>query len=109
MLVLNTTSRRMFTAGEMVNIMAVDVQMIDAFVRRGLYLSSVFVEIIGSLIYLYAVFGYSMFAGIAVLIISTLCNVYASRYQKKLKSKEMVDKDKRVKLLNQILDGIKVM
>ena len=66
-------------------------------------------QIILSLIFLYSTMGFSIFAGVAVMVFTILINVGIAGYTKKLQSKKMKFKDSRIKLLNDVLYGIKVM
>ena len=54
-------------------------------------------------------FGYSTFAGLGIMIFFIFFNFFASKYQKIIKSKEMIHKDQRLKLLNEVLNGIRVL
>ena len=47
-------------------------------------------QIIASLIFLYELFGPATFAGLGVMLFFILFNMVASKYQKVIKSKEMV-------------------
>ena len=53
--------------------------------------------------------GVSIFAGVAVMVLMILINVGITGYTKKLQADKMTFKDSRIKLLNDVLYGIKVM
>ena len=50
-----------------------------------------------------------MFAGVAVICISLPITGVMASFARKLQLQQMQDKDKRIKLLNEILSGIKVI
>ena len=58
---------------------------------------------------LYQELGASMFAGFAILIIILPLNAIFASFFKKLQTKQMEYKDERVKIINEILNGIKVI
>ena len=90
MMLLNTDGRRDYTAGEMVNMMSVDVFKIEYCTLFIGFAWSGPLQIIASLIFLYDLFGPSTFAGFGVLLVFIVFNMFASKYQKVIKSKEMV-------------------
>ena len=49
-----------------------------------------------------------MFAGLGVLLVITPVNVFLVRWCRKYSKLGMEEKDKRMKLMNEILNGIKV-
>jgi ATP-binding cassette subfamily C (CFTR/MRP) protein 1 len=53
--------------------------------------------------------GPSVLAGLAVMIILIPLNGWIANLSKKLQVKQMKNKDERVKLMNEILNGIKVL
>lgn len=58
---------------------------------------------------MYLELGVAVFSGIAVLIIAIPLNVIAGAISKTFQMEQMVNKDKRVKLMNEILGGIRVL
>jgi len=52
--------------------------------------------------------GVSVFAGLAVMILLIPVNGVLANATKKLQIKQMKNKDRRVKMMNEILSGIKV-
>lgn len=52
--------------------------------------------------------GVAVFAGLAVMIILIPINGILANANKKLQVEQMKNKDKRVKMMNEILSGIKV-
>ena len=58
---------------------------------------------------LYQELGASMFAGLAIFIIIMPLNAICASFIKKLQTKLMEHKDERIKIINEILNGIKVI
>jgi len=66
-------------------------------------------QILLSLYFLYLELGLSVLGGLAVMIIMIPINGYFTSLSKKLQIKQMKFKDERVKAMNEILSGIKVL
>ena len=66
-------------------------------------------QVIIAMFLLYQELGASMFAGFAILIIIMPLNAIFASFLKKLQTKQMEYKDERVKIINEILNGIKVI
>lgn len=94
--------------GEIVNLMAVDAQR---FMELTTYLNMIWsapLQIGLALYFLWQQLGPSVLAGLAVMIILIPVNgVIASRI-KTYQIRQMKYKDERVKLMNEVLSGIKV-
>ena len=65
-------------------------------------------QIVLSLIFLYLTMGPSIFAGVAVIVLLIPVNAGIASYSKKLQVKQMSFKDSRIKVVNEVLNGIKV-
>ncbi|XP_065338923.1 multidrug resistance-associated protein 1 isoform X7 [Cloeon dipterum] len=106
---LSNSARKESTVGEIVNLMSVDAQR---FMDLTAYLNMLWsapLQIALSLYFLYQILGPSVFAGLAVMIILIPVNGYIANRIKTLQIKQMKNKDQRVKLMNEILSGIKVL
>lgn len=107
-LVISNSARKESTVGEIVNLMAVDAQR---FMDLTTYLNMIWsapLQISLALYFLWELLGPSVLAGLAVMIILIPVNgVIASRI-KTYQIRQMKFKDDRVKLMNEILSGIKV-
>jgi ATP-binding cassette, subfamily C (CFTR/MRP), member 1 len=62
-----------------------------------------------ALYFLWQLLGPSVLAGLAVMIILIPINGFIANKAKKLQIKQMKNKDERVKMMNEILSGIKVI
>uniref|UniRef100_A0A914ULK3 ABC-type glutathione-S-conjugate transporter n=1 Tax=Plectus sambesii TaxID=2011161 RepID=A0A914ULK3_9BILA len=106
---LSNAARRQKTAGEIVNLMAIDAdrfQLITPQIQQ--YWSSPF-QIILAMIFLWRTLGPSVITGILVMVIFIPLNFGISIFVKKLQVKQMRCKDERIKMTNEVLNGIKVI
>jgi len=95
--------------GEIVNLMSVDAQrFMDTMTYVNMTWSAP-LQIILSLIFLYLSMGPSIFAGFAVMVVMIPLNAVLAAQVRKLQVKQMKEKDSRIKLVNEVLSGIKVM
>lgn len=89
--------------------MSVDAQK---FVELTAFLNLIWsapLQIILSLYFLWKILGPSVLAGLAVMIILIPVNGFIANRVKVLQIKQMKNKDERVKLMNEVLNGIKVL
>jgi len=97
------------TAGEIVNLMAVDTQK---FVEVMPYIGMVWsapIQIAIAAYMLYQTLGASVFAGIGVLLLVFPINGVIATLARKYQMQQMKLKDQRIKLTNEVLSGIKVL
>ncbi|XP_063304600.1 multidrug resistance-associated protein 1-like [Pelobates fuscus] len=106
---LANSSRRKLTAGELVNLMSSDAQqLMDLMVNLNLLWSAPF-QILMAIVFLWQELGVAILAGVAVLILIIPLNAYIAAKVKQLKKSHLKSKDQRIKLLNEILHGIKIL
>lgn len=106
---MSNAAKKESTVGEIVNLMSVDAQK---FIELTAYLNMIWsapLQIILALYFLWDVLGPSVLAGLAVMIILIPINGYIANRAKVLQIKQMKNKDERVKLMNEVLNGIKVL
>ena len=65
-------------------------------------------QIVLSLIFLYLTMGPSIFAGFAILVLMIPFNSCLVSWTKRVQAKQMVQKDSRIRLINEVFNGIKV-
>ena len=65
-------------------------------------------QIVMCVVFLWQLLGPSVLAGILVMILLIPLNAFIATKLKALQVKQMKEKDNRVKLMNEILQGIKV-
>lgn len=105
---LSNKARQTTTVGEIVNLMSVDAQR---FMDTMSYINMVWsapLQIILSLIFLYNTLGPSIFAGFGVMVVMIPLNGVLASKARKFQISQMKKKDTRIKLVNEVLNGIKV-
>ncbi|KAM6418865.1 multidrug resistance-associated protein 1-like [Pluvialis apricaria] len=108
-LTLANSPCRNYTTGEIVNLMSVDAQqLMDLTVNINLLWSAPF-QIIMAVIFLWKELGPSVLAGVAVLLLVIPINALIAAKVKRLKKSQMRYSDQRVKLLSEMLHGIKIL
>ncbi|XP_068898239.1 multidrug resistance-associated protein 1 isoform X4 [Tenebrio molitor] len=106
---VSNKARKETTVGEIVNLMSVDAQK---FIDLTAYINMIWsapLQIVLALYFLWNILGPSVLAGLAVMIILIPVNGYIANKVKVLQIKQMKNKDERVKLMNEVLSGIKVL
>ncbi|KAG0263291.1 hypothetical protein BG011_009020 [Mortierella polycephala] len=106
---LSNSARQDFTVGEIVNHMSIDAQRVQDLVS---YLHVVWSGIFQIVIALYLLFdtmSWAIFAGVTVMLLTIPLNARLSVFMKNLQQKQMKNKDTRIKLMNEILNGIRVI
>ncbi|XP_015735755.1 multidrug resistance-associated protein 1-like isoform X2 [Coturnix japonica] len=108
-LTLSNSSRRRYTTGEMVNLMSADAQqLLELIVNINLLWSAPF-QIIMAVVFLWKELGPSVLAGVAVLLLVIPINALIAAKVKCLKKCQMKYSDQQVKLLSEMLHGIKIL
>ncbi|XP_058453712.1 multidrug resistance-associated protein 1-like [Malaya genurostris] len=106
---MSSSAKKDTTVGEIVNLMSVDAQR---FFELTSYLHVLWSAplIIGLCIYLlYEILGPAVFAGLGVMVIMIPLTGYIAAKLRDLQVEQMRIKDERVKRMNEILSGIKVL
>ncbi|CAK1540432.1 unnamed protein product [Leptosia nina] len=106
---ISNAAKKDSTVGEIVNLMSVDAQR---FLDLMAYLNMVWsapLQITLALYFLWRILGPSVLAGLAVMIVLIPVNGLIASRVKNLQIRQMKYKDERVKLMNEILNGIKVL
>ncbi|XP_073159954.1 multidrug resistance-associated protein 1-like isoform X3 [Lepidochelys kempii] len=106
---LANSSRRKYTTGDIVNLMSADAQqLMELTVNLNLLWSAPF-QILMAIVFLWQELGPSVLAGVAVLVLVIPINAFVAAKVKRLRKSQMKNTDQRVKLLNEILHGIKIL
>ena len=95
------------STGDIVNYMAVDTQRLQDLTQYGQQLWSAPFQIALCMLSLYQLVGYSMFAGVGIMILSIPLNGILARYMKRLQKVQMKNKDSRTRLMTEILNNMK--
>ncbi|CAD5119335.1 DgyrCDS7955 [Dimorphilus gyrociliatus] len=106
---LNNVSKSSYTVGEVVNLLSIDCSKIYELVPHlNMIWSSPF-QISICLYMLWQLVGPSVLAGTAFLVVILPINAVIIKYQKKFQTEQLKFTDSRIKLVNQMLNGIKVL
>lgn len=108
-LTIRNSERKTTTVGEIVNIMSVDCQRIQEVIPYLYILVSAPLQISLALYFLYDELGPASFAGMIILILLIPFNVFIMSKMQKWREQQMNVKDNRIKMMNEILNGIKVL
>nr|AVT42143.1 ABC transporter C [Lissorhoptrus oryzophilus] len=106
---ISNATRKDKTVGEIVNLMAVDA---EKFLEISLQLPMMWAaptQICFAVYFLWQEVGPAVLAGLALMILLIPVNTVIVRISRKLQLKQMKNKDERVKMMNEILNGIKVL
>eukprot|EP00095_Tigriopus_kingsejongensis_P007287 maker-scaffold313_size211302-snap-gene-0.9 protein:Tk07287 transcript:maker-scaffold313_size211302-snap-gene-0.9-mRNA-1 annotation:"multidrug resistance-associated protein 1 isoform x4" len=106
---LSNTARKEMTVGETTNLMQIDTQK---FMDITLYFNLIWsspLQIALALYFLWGTLGPSALAGLGVMILFLPLNVIITSKMKKLQVSQMRSKDRRTKLMDEILNGIKIL
>uniref|UniRef100_A0A6I8NAR9 ATP binding cassette subfamily C member 3 n=1 Tax=Ornithorhynchus anatinus TaxID=9258 RepID=A0A6I8NAR9_ORNAN len=108
-LLITNSAKRSSTLGEMVNLMSVDVQRFVDLVTFLNMLWSAPLQITLALFFLWQSLGPAVLAGVAVMVLLIPLNAVIAVKTRGLQVEQMQYKDSRIKLMNEILNGIKVL
>ncbi|XP_054441471.1 ATP-binding cassette sub-family C member 3 [Pteronotus mesoamericanus] len=108
-LVITNSVRRESTVGEMVNLISVDAQHFMDLVTFLHLLWSGPLQIILAIYFLWQNLGPSILAGVALLVLLIPFNGLLAKKTRDLEVEQMKCKDLRIKLMSEILGGIKVL
>ncbi|CAG5122310.1 unnamed protein product, partial [Candidula unifasciata] len=106
---LSNSAKKTSTVGEIVNLMSVDAQR---FMDLTTYIHTIWsgpLQICLALYFLWQTLGPSALAGIAVMVLLIPINAVIAHKSRKYQTIQMKLKDSRIKLMNEILNGIKVL
>ena len=106
---VSPSGKKEATTGEVVNLMSVDVQRMVDLMPYFNMLWSAPLQIVLCITFLWQILGPSVLAGLLVMILLVPLNGFIAMKQKALQVKQMKEKDKRVKMMNEIMQGIKIL
>jgi ATP-binding cassette subfamily C (CFTR/MRP) protein 1 len=104
---LSNEGRAAKSTGDIVNYMAVDVQRLQDLTQYGQQLWSAPFQIVLCMVSLYQLVGFSMIAGIGVMVLMIPANGLIARFMKSLQKRQMGNKDARTRLMTEILNNMK--
>ncbi|GMR36740.1 hypothetical protein PMAYCL1PPCAC_06935 [Pristionchus mayeri] len=106
---LSAGARREKTVGEIINLMAIDVDFFQMITPQIQQFWSCPYQIIFALVYLFLTLGYSASPGVVIMVLFVPINIVGSIIIKKWQMRQMKLKDERTKMVNEVLNGIKVI
>uniref|UniRef100_A0A8B9RB37 ABC transmembrane type-1 domain-containing protein n=1 Tax=Astyanax mexicanus TaxID=7994 RepID=A0A8B9RB37_ASTMX len=108
-LVVSNDARKESTVGETVNLMSADAQRFNDVTNFIHLLWSCPLQIILSIVFLWMELGPSVLAGLLVMVLMVPINGLLATKSKTYQMENMKLKDKRMKIMNEILNGIKIL
>ncbi|XP_029376380.1 ATP-binding cassette sub-family C member 2 isoform X2 [Echeneis naucrates] len=108
-LLVSNDTRKESTVGETVNLMSADAQRFNDVTNFIHLLWSCPLQIILSIAFLWLELGPSVLAGLAVMVLMVPVNGLLATKARKIQIENMKYKDKRLKIINEILNGIKIL
>ncbi|XP_069809504.1 ATP-binding cassette sub-family C member 3 isoform X3 [Dendropsophus ebraccatus] len=108
-LVITNAAKRSSTVGEVVNLMSVDAQRFQDLTTFLNMLWSAPLQIFLALYFLWQTLGPSVLAGVAIMVLLIPINAFIAMKTRAFQVEQMQYKDSRIKLMNEILNGIKVL
>lgn len=107
---LSNAAKQTFTTGEIVNFIAVDLQRIVDFFNNLNTIWSSPVQIAIGVYLLYLQLGVApAFAGFSIMLVIIPLNLWLTDVVKRIQMRMMTEKDKRAKLMDELLNGVKVV
>ncbi|KAF9178380.1 hypothetical protein BGZ50_007768, partial [Haplosporangium sp. Z 11] len=106
---LSNSARQMFTVGEIVNHMSIDAQRVQDLVTYLHIIWSGLFQISIAMYLLYDTMSWAIFAGVTIMLLMIPLNARLSVFMKNFQQQQMKNKDTRIKLMNEILNGIRVI
>ncbi|CAO1618700.1 unnamed protein product [Sympodiomycopsis kandeliae] len=104
---LSNEQRGARSTGEIVNLMSVDATRLQDLCTYGHVIWSAVFQMLLAFVSLYNLLGWPAFAGVGVMVISLPLNTMLAKYMRSLAEQNMKIKDKRTRMMNEILTNIK--
>uniref|UniRef100_A0A5K3FLF1 ABC transmembrane type-1 domain-containing protein n=1 Tax=Mesocestoides corti TaxID=53468 RepID=A0A5K3FLF1_MESCO len=106
---LSSAARCNSTTGEITNLMSIDAQRFCALMLNIHALWSAPLQVAVAIYLLWGELGPSVLAGIGILLAMIPINAFVARKSKILQEKQLKTTDSRIKLISEILNGIRVL
>ncbi|KAH9492692.1 Multidrug resistance-associated protein 1, partial [Bulinus truncatus] len=108
-LTMSNSAKKGFTVGEIVNLMSVDCQRLQEILTMFFFIWTTPVQIVFSVLLLYNTIGPSVMVGVGMLVLLVPVNTWIGSKQKLIQETLLTIKDSRIKMVNEILNGMKVL
>ena len=108
-LTIANQARQKFSSGEITNLMSIDAQR---FIEIVPFLNTVWsapFQLCLATYFLYDLIGLSCLAGLAVFAVIVPLNICSGRFAGRFQQRQMKAKDRRILLMNEVLQGIQVL
>ncbi|XP_024411181.2 ATP-binding cassette sub-family C member 2 [Desmodus rotundus] len=106
---ISNRAKKQYTVGETVNLMSVDAQKLMDVTNFIHLLWSNVLQITLSIYFIWIELGPSVLAGVGVMLLLIPVNGIIAIKSKAIQAKNMKRKDQRLKIMNEILNGIKIL
>ena len=106
---LSPAARQSASTGQIVNMFSADTRQLQAFLFFLNNCVAAPFQIVAALVLIYYQVGYSMFVGVAMMIVIAPLNVGFFQTMAALRRKKLFITDSRVNLMNEILAGIRII
>lgn len=106
---LSNEDRSGRATGDIVNLMSVDATRLQDLCTYGHIIWSALFQMFLAFVSLYNLLGWPSFVGVAIMVVSVPVNTALARYMRTLSERTMKVKDKRTRLMNEILTNIKTI
>lgn len=106
---MSSSTKRQYTVGELVNLMAVDAERLF---QLSMFFSLIWgapLRVVLTIVLLWQYLGPSCLAGVAVMALILPITAFIANKNSVVQEKQMKAKDDRLKFMNEILNGIKVL
>ncbi|PNH37816.1 hypothetical protein VD0004_g8985 [Verticillium dahliae] len=104
---LSNEGRASKSTGDIVNFMAVDAQRLQDLTQFAQQVWSAPFQIVVCMVSLYNLVGWSMLAGVGVMVIMMPAHGFIARIMRNLQKEQMKNKDARSRLINEIINNMK--
>lgn len=106
---LSNEDRSGRATGDIVNLMSVDATRLQDLCTYGHIAWSAVFQMTLAFVSLYNLLGWPSFVGVGIMVVSVPLNTALARYMRSLSERTMKVKDKRTRLMNEILTNIKTI
>ncbi|KAJ2863548.1 hypothetical protein GGH94_003542, partial [Coemansia aciculifera] len=106
---LSNETRQEYTTGSISTLFSVDVERIGGVTDYAHIVWSGPLQIVLAIGLLYNTLGWSVFAGVAVMVVSIPLNGWITKRMRELQIGQMKNKDKRTTMIDEALSGVKVI
>ncbi|CAL1536758.1 unnamed protein product [Lymnaea stagnalis] len=106
---ISNEAKKESTVGDIVNLMSVDAQRIQEFLIKISFCHTTPIQVIVSILIIYLLIGPAVLVGFLVVIILMPLSIWIATKQSDLLKDNLKFKDTRIRMMNEILNGIKAL